>query len=86
MALSLADRCRDRVNKMILSKANLDSGGGSTSKGISNSSTSSGKTALALSDFPGNYISFILVQTTLLQKSIGKLMTLSGISLTGKMI
>lgn len=34
VALSLADRCRDRINKIILSEANLDNGGGSTSKAI----------------------------------------------------
>lgn len=34
VALTLADRCRDRVGKIILSEANLDSGGGSTSKAI----------------------------------------------------
>jgi len=34
VALSLADRCRDRIDRIILSEANLDSGGGSTSKAI----------------------------------------------------
>lgn len=34
VALSLADRCRDRIGKIVLSEANLDSGGGSTSKAI----------------------------------------------------
>jgi haloalkane dehalogenase len=34
VALSLADRCRDRISKIILSEANLDSGGGLTSRAI----------------------------------------------------
>lgn len=34
VALSLANRCRDRIEKIILSEANLDSGGGFTSKAI----------------------------------------------------
>jgi pimeloyl-ACP methyl ester carboxylesterase len=34
VALSLADRCRDRIERIILSEANLDSGGGFTSKAI----------------------------------------------------
>lgn len=34
VALSLADRCRDRIGKIVLSEANLDSGSGSTSKVI----------------------------------------------------
>jgi haloalkane dehalogenase len=34
VALSLADRCRERIDKIILSEANLDSGGGSTSNAI----------------------------------------------------
>ena len=34
VALSLADRCRDRVGRVILSEANLDAGGGSTSRAI----------------------------------------------------
>ncbi len=34
IALSLANRCRERISKIILSEANLDSGGGFTSKAI----------------------------------------------------
>jgi len=34
VALSLADRCRERIRKIILSEATLDGGGGSTSKVI----------------------------------------------------
>lgn len=38
VALSLANRCRDRIAKIILSEANLDSGGGFISKAIAASS------------------------------------------------
>ncbi len=34
IALSLAERCRNRIAGIVLSEPNLDSGGGSTSKGI----------------------------------------------------
>ena len=34
IALSLADRCRDRLARIVLSEANLDSGGGLTSNAI----------------------------------------------------
>ncbi len=34
IALSLADRCSNRMRRIILSEANLDSGGGSTSRSI----------------------------------------------------
>lgn len=34
VALSLADKCRDRINRIILSESNLDSGGGFLSRAI----------------------------------------------------
>jgi haloalkane dehalogenase len=34
VALSLAERCRERISKIVLSEANLDSGGGLTSRAI----------------------------------------------------
>ena len=34
VALDLADRCKDRLKKIILSESNLDSGGGTTSRAI----------------------------------------------------